>query len=228
MYLFGRPGDQDLRSLPTRPGADPPRNPVVVTFTTARASLDGFLSTTGTASGDSEEPEDDDSEEADCEFDDGQIVEDLANGPRIDTCKDRRVIAFMRDYLTQAIIEEWDEEERVYGISPEDLSGQIDLLRDWFFADPESQSRCRKCSPDIGRQVRLWNRMALDFPDPIVKVIADKIISIISIPASEASCERSFSRQKRIMGHFRAKSCGDLLLARFTFDSEEIKHDTAD
>jgi hypothetical protein len=44
--------------------------------------------------------------------------------------------------------------------------------------------------------------------------IVEKIISIISIPASEASCERSFSRQKRIMGHSRVKSNPDLLKAK--------------
>jgi hypothetical protein len=45
--------------------------------------------------------------------------------------------------------------------------------------------------------------------------IAGKIVSILVIPASEASCERSFSGQKRIMGDFRAKSNPDLLRARF-------------
>jgi hypothetical protein len=52
--------------------------------------------------------------------------------------------------------------------------------------------------------------------------IVEKIISIISIPASEASCERSFSRRKRIMGDSPVKSNPDLLKARLIV-KEEMK-----
>jgi hypothetical protein len=74
--------------------------------------------------------------------------------------------------------------------------------------------KCRDWNPETAKQVELWNFLVRNSPECVYDDIVEKIISIISIPASEASCERSFSRQKRIMGHSRVKSNPDLLKAR--------------
>jgi hypothetical protein len=112
------------------------------------------------------------------------------------------------------------------GLDEEDqdvrISEQVDQLLESFFCNVESQVRCSKASPDVNRQVELWNRLGFEAQDRTVRKITGKIISIVAIPASEASCERALSRQKRIRGHSRVKSSPDLLLARFVFQSKDV------
>jgi hypothetical protein len=89
-----------------------------------------------------------------------------------------------------------------------------------FFCSDEYTCKCRDTAPAIDKQIELWNFLARNSSQRVYDDIIAKIISIISIPASEASCERSFSRQKRIMGHSRVRSNSDLLRARFLLKGE--------
>jgi hypothetical protein len=86
-----------------------------------------------------------------------------------------------------------------------------------FFCNPDWLTRCHRTESQISRQVELWNYLAARRGDHAYDDIAKKIISIISIPASEASCERSLSRQKRLVTHFRARTNPDLVQARIRF-----------
>jgi hypothetical protein len=94
---------------------------------------------------------------------------------------------------------------------------QVEKSLQFFLCNPEPIAKCRKTPGDTEAQVELWNWLKLMSHGGISSQVAPTVISIISIPASEASCERSLSRQRRIMGHFRAKSRPDLLRARFLF-----------
>jgi hypothetical protein len=84
-----------------------------------------------------------------------------------------------------------------------------------FFCSDEYASKCQDTQAGIDKQIELWNFLSRNAPERPYDQVVDKIISIISIPASETSCERSLSRQKGIMGHSRVKSSRDLPRARF-------------
>jgi hypothetical protein len=62
--------------------------------------------------------------------------------------------------------------------------------------------------------------LGINSPDRQYDNIIQKIISTSS---SEASRERSFSRQKRIMGHSRVRSSADLLRSRFLFKGRAME-----
>jgi hypothetical protein len=94
---------------------------------------------------------------------------------------------------------------------------QVEQSLQFFFCNPESIAKCRNTPGDIEMQGELWNWLKFLENGRIAGQVAAKVISIVSIPASEASYERSLSGQKRILGHFRAKSNPELLRARFLF-----------
>jgi hypothetical protein len=54
-------------------------------------------------------------------------------------------------------------------------------------------------------------------PDHRYDDLVMKMISIISIPASETSCEQTLSKQKRVITHMRARSSPELARARLAF-----------
>jgi hypothetical protein len=180
-----------------------------------RGSLDFSI-----PSGSSQEHEEDDNDELDCEFEgDGEIDEDTEDVPRLDPSEGTGVIAFLCVHLRHAVLtgsDRQDEDKEAH------ISDRVDQLLQFFFCNVESQRRCKNATPDVNRQVELWNRLSVDDPDPVAREIIAKIIAVITIPASETSCERALSRQKRIMGHSRVKSNPDLLLARFVFDSKDF------
>jgi hypothetical protein len=179
-----------------------------------RGSLDDF-SIPGAAS---QDHEDGDSEELDVEFEENVASDEgLEEVPRLSPAQRTSVIAFLRAYLTRAVLaglDEQDQEDRI--------GGQVDQLLQYFFCNIESQVRCSKAHPDVNRQVELWNRLGFDAEDRTVRKVTAKTISILAIPAFEARGEQALSRQKRIMGHSRVKSSSDLLLARFVFDSKDV------
>jgi hypothetical protein len=69
----------------------------------------------------------------------------------------------------------------------------------------------------IDKQVELWNFLARRAPDHCYDDLVTEVVSIISIPASETSCERTLSRQKHIITHMRARSSSELARARLAF-----------
>jgi hypothetical protein len=54
-------------------------------------------------------------------------------------------------------------------------------------------------------------------PDHRSGDLVTKVISIASIPASETNCERTLSRQKRVITHMRARSSPELTRTRPAF-----------
>jgi hypothetical protein len=89
------------------------------------------------------------------------------------------------------------------------IQTRVDDLLSQFFCNDEPVCTCRDWNPETAKQVELSNFLARNSPERMYDDLVEKSISIISIPASEASCERSFSRQKRIMGHSRVKNNPD-------------------
>jgi hypothetical protein len=78
-----------------------------------------------------------------------------------------------------------------------------------------------RCRTEIDRQIEVWNCLTRNTAKRLYDDVIEKIISIISIPASEASCccERTFSRHKRICGSDRQIANGH----RFTCSREDRK-----
>lgn len=178
-----------------------------------RGPLEGIW---GTVHG-SQDLEEQEHDEIDCSYTGQVITEDeLEQVPKIWRCENE-VLKFLNDYLPNLILEDLDPDNSENASS--EIRQHVEESLQFFFCNPESVAKCRNTPGDIERQVELWNWLQLMAHDRIDGEVAAKIISIVSIPASEASCERSLSRQKRIMGHFRAKSNPDLLRARFLFES---------
>jgi hypothetical protein len=96
---------------------------------------------------------------------------------------------------------------------------QVEHSLQFFFSNPESIDKCRNTPGNLEMQVELWNWLKFMGNGRISSQVGSKVISIVSIPASEASCERSLCCQKRILGHFRAQSNPELLRERFLFAS---------
>jgi hypothetical protein len=95
------------------------------------------------------------------------------------------------------------------------IRGCVETLISLFFCGDQYPARCQDTPAGIGEQIELWNFVSRNAPGGPYDQVVEKIISVISIPASEPSCERSFSRQKRIMGHSRVNSNRDLFRAIF-------------
>jgi hypothetical protein len=66
---------------------------------------------------------------------------------------------------------------------------------------------------DAPIQLAMWREIALNHPR--FTIVIDKTIILMSIPASEASVERCFSCQKRILTRLRTRTSRELLPARF-------------
>jgi hypothetical protein len=97
------------------------------------------------------------------------------------------------------------------------IGGCVEHFLKLFFCREDWIARCRSTPSAIDKQVELWNFLAKLTPDHRYDDWVTKVISIISIPASEASCERTLSRQKRIITHMRARSSPKLAPLRLTF-----------
>jgi hypothetical protein len=128
-----------------------------------------------------------------------------------------QVLIFLKELLSNYILEDndMDTQETDSFI----IHQQVEESLQFFFCNPESIAKCRNFGGSIETEVELWNWMKYTSQGRISNQVALKAISIVSIPASEASCERSLSRQKRIMHHLRANSNEDLLRARFLFET---------
>jgi hypothetical protein len=158
---------------------------------------------------------------ADYEYSGDGITEDsLENVPRRQE-RAKQTLTFIRELLVQLLLEDLPQGEATSDDTrhPSEVEDSIRSLADnlitLFFCSDEYVSKSQETQAGIDKQIGLWNYLERNTPERPYVHIVDKIISIISIPASEASCERSFSRQKRIMGHSRVGSNRDLLRARF-------------
>lgn len=133
---------------------------------------------------------------------------------------ENQVIPFLTEYLVALIFEDLgsDIPESVCA----DVRHQVEELLQFFFCNPDTIAKCQLRNSSILTEVELWNWVKYMIPGRICDQVVAKVISIISIPASEASCERSFSRQKRIMGHLRTTSNCDLLRARYLLAASDL------
>jgi hypothetical protein len=129
----------------------------------------------------------------------------------------KQILTFLSDYLFSLMMEDLGLEipENV----PSDIRHQVEETLRFFFCNPDSIAKCKFMNGSLVTEVEVWNWVKFTLPERIGDQVAAKVISILSIPASEASCERSLSHQKRIMGHLRTTSNSDLLRARFLFES---------
>jgi hypothetical protein len=131
------------------------------------------------------------------------MEDELEEVQKIWRCKNQ-VLKFLNEFLPILIMEDLDS------ASSEtiafEIHCQVEQSLQFFFCNLESIAKCRNTPGDIEMQVELWNWLKFMINGRITGQVAAKVISIVSIPASEASCERSISHQKRILGHFRVKS----------------------
>jgi hypothetical protein len=158
---------------------------------------------------------------ADCAYAGDSITEDALETISRFQVRKGETLTFIRELLVRFLCEDSPSHEPVGDDTSDSndiensIRSQVDNLITLFFCGDEYVSKSQETQAGIEKQVELWNYLARNTPGRPYDQVVDKIISIISIPASEASCERSFSRQKRIMGHSRVTSNGDLLRARF-------------
>jgi hypothetical protein len=146
-----------------------------------------------------------------------EILEDeLEEVPKSHGFK-KQVLIFLINFLSDLILEDLDR-DIASNVFPE-VRHEVEESLQFFFWNPESIAKCRYSTGSIQQEVELWNWMKYTSQGRISDQFALKVISIVSIPASEASCERSFSRQKRIMDHLRTRSTPELLMARVLFES---------
>jgi hypothetical protein len=163
---------------------------------------------------------DNEDEVAECPYLGDTITDDpLEDVPRIDV-PTGQTLTFIREILVKYLLDEVPTSSLTVddGLNQGDIRStirnRVDDLLSQFFCNDEQVSKCRDWNPETAKQVELWNFLARNSPEHMYDDIVKKIVPIISIPASEASCERSFSGQKRIMVHPQVKSNPDLLKAR--------------
>jgi hypothetical protein len=131
------------------------------------------------------------------------------------------ILDFLEHFLCSLLAEDADG-----SVTSTPSDTQIPLvhrfIRFFFCTDVCDRFCCpQHIDPAIDQQVQMWRRIALDDPErPFIDLIR-RIITVITIPASEASAERELSRQKRILTHQRERSSHDLLMARFWIMSKE-------
>jgi hypothetical protein len=167
-----------------------------------------------------ERANDNDDEVAECTcLGDTITDESLEDVPTIEV-PEGQILTFIREVLVKHLLDEVPtssvtvDDELNQGDIVSTIRTRVDEILSQFFCNDEQVCKCRDWNPEIAKQVELWNFLARNSPGRMYDDIVEKIISIISIPASEASCERSFSLQKRIMGYSRVRSNPDLLKAR--------------
>jgi hypothetical protein len=192
-----------------------PERPVV--------SEEGPVASEGRPVGDDVETRPDDET---CEFV-GAADENLSvDDPHRVQGANKEVLTFLIHFLTNLIeISPHYEPPNGFNGAPLTIEEHVSELVSFFFCNADWISRSGKVAPSIDRQVELWNFLALDTPEcrkfaPLVETI----LTIITIPASEASCERSLSRQKRIMGHQRARTHPELLMAMIIKWVKKVGH----
>jgi hypothetical protein len=142
--------------------------------------------------------------------------EELEEAPKTRGYRNQ-VLTFLKEFLSVLMLEDLDIDV-AENVSSE-VRHQVEESLQFFFCNPESIVKCRHNCGSIETEVELWNWMKYTSQGRINEQFALKVISIVSIPASEASCERSFSRQKRTMNHLRTRSNPELLRARFLLES---------
>jgi hypothetical protein len=131
---------------------------------------------------------------------------------------ERNVIQFLQTFLVDRLGEDGD-----LVMQPPDgttwpiVGGRVEDFLKLFFCYEDWIARCRSTPSAIDKPVELWNFLARRTPDHRYDDLVTKVISIISIPASETSCVRTLSRQKRVITHMRARSSPDLARARLAF-----------
>jgi hypothetical protein len=131
-------------------------------------------------------------------------------------------IDFLIRYLHQQALLSDENSESANPEAAAATEERVIAMINLFFGNEAFKRRARYVGSSIEKQVELWNSLAMNEVNHSFDDLVRTVISVISIPASEASCERCFSRQKRIMGHHRARSEPDLLNARVVFQGDDL------
>jgi hypothetical protein len=166
-------------------------------------------------------PDVNDGDLPDCRYTGDSVTENsFENIPRLPVTSEKK-LTFIQEVLVQFLLEQLPP-GRSMGDGTDDpiqteesIRSRVMSLISLFFCSDEYGSRCQDTQAGIDKQIELWNFLSRNAPGRPYDQVVERIIWIISIPASEASCERSFSAQKRIMGESRFNSNRDLLRARF-------------
>jgi hypothetical protein len=166
-------------------------------------------------SDDSSSSSEEEHDEADnLDIEEAMNVDELEEVP-VSHSRRNNLLPFLTQFLTSLILEDVDPD--ISDNMSSDVHHQVEESLQFFFCNPDCIAKCRSNSGSTAMEVELWNWLKFMIPDRTSDRVTAKVISIVSIPASEASCERSFSRQKRIMGRLRTNSKGELLRARYLF-----------
>jgi hypothetical protein len=134
----------------------------------------------------------------------------------IDSLEDNINILFQTEtpliFLETFMIEQCDK----HNILPDNV---LPIL-EYFYFDPAIDERfgrkLENFSPE--KNLILWQWVGINFP--AWKEITDLIIGIVSIPTSESSVERNFSKRKRIQTHLQSVTSSALLLAKMRIQYE--------
>jgi hypothetical protein len=178
-----------------------------------RGPLDEMIAEAAPRSG----PEFDEGEIADYEFTGDRITEEsLGSIPRLQVRRGE-TLTFIQELLIRFLLEDLPPSQPGGKETSErkdmerSIRGCVETLILLFFCGDQYPARCQDTPAWIDKQIGPWNFVSRNAPGRPYDQVVAKIISVISIPASEASCERNFSPQKRIMGHSRVNTNRDLL-----------------
>jgi hypothetical protein len=154
---------------------------------------------------------DNEDEVAECPYLGDTITdESLEDVPIIDVLK-RHTLIFIREVLVKYLDDEVPKSSIIVddrldqGDIGSTIRTRVDDVLSQFFCNDEQACKCRDWNPETAKQVELENFLARNSPERVYDDIVEKIIFIISISASEASCECSLSRQKRICEAFASQ-----------------------
>jgi hypothetical protein len=148
-------------------------------------------------------------EEADYEYTGYEIREEEVEEVPKTYGNKTQVLTFLIKFLSDLVLEDLDRE--IAGAVFSEIPHRIEESLQFFLCKPKSIAKCRHSSGAINKLVELWSCMKYKSEDRISDQFTQKVISILSIPTSEASCERGFSRHKRIMDHLRTRCNPELL-----------------
>jgi hypothetical protein len=158
------------------------------------------------------ESEDDDREREEEELSEAQaeldaLFQRMTDGT--EPTEDLGLLSFLMAYLTPSMQNDVD-------VSQDKIDSTIvTRLIDLFYCSARGHEMVEDRLPRISEQITMWRHLDMDTPNRPYQYIADTILRVITIPASEASAERAPSRQRLICSDRCVKSHSELLKARF-------------
>jgi hypothetical protein len=151
--------------------------------------LDAAQSVTG-----AERANDNEDEVAECPYLGDTITdESLEDVPTIDVPKGQ-TLTFIREALVKYLLDKVPTSSIIVddrldqGDIGSTIRTRVDDLLSQFFCNDEQVCKCRDWNPEIATQVALWKLLTRNSSERVYDDIVEKIISIVSMAALEASC----------------------------------------